>query len=66
MKATRLSVVALLRDSTFVLPWIKPRRRTANKGKILLIEIENMKNGRMKADGCLLGSEVPGVCSKSI
>jgi hypothetical protein len=54
MKATRLSVVASLWDTTFVLPRMKPRTRTANTGKISLIKIANMKNGRMKADECLL------------
>ena len=54
MKATRLSVVASLWDTTSVLPMMKPRTRTANIGKISLIKIMNMKNGRMKADECLL------------
>ena len=53
MKATRLSVVASPWDTTFVLPRIKPRTRTKNTGKISLIKIVNMKNGRMKADECL-------------
>ena len=38
MKATRLSVLVLLRDTTFVLPRMKPRTRTANTSKILLIK----------------------------
>ena len=54
MKATWSSVVALLWDTTFVLTRMKPRTRTANKGKISLINIVNMKNGRMRADECLL------------
>ena len=49
MKATRLSVVASLWDTTFVLPRMKPSTRTANTGKISLAKIVNMKNGR--ADG---------------
>ena len=54
MKATRLSVVASLWETTFVLPRMKPKTRTANTGKISLIKILNMQNGRMKADECLL------------
>ena len=54
MKATRLSVVASLWDTTFVLPRIKPRIRTAHTVKISSINIVNMKNGRMKADEYLL------------
>ena len=54
MKATWLSVVASLWDTTFVLPKMKPRTRTANTGKISLIKIVNIENGRMKADECLL------------
>ena len=54
MKATRLSVVASLWDTTFVLPRMKPRTRTANTGKISLMKIVNIKNGRMKADECFL------------
>ena len=54
MKATRLSEVASLWDTTFVLPRIKPSTSTANTGKISLIKIVNMKNNRMKADECLL------------
>ena len=54
MKATRLSVLASLWDTRFVLPRMKPSKRTANKGKISLIKIVYMKNGRMKADECLL------------
>ena len=53
MKATRLSVVASLWDTTFVLPKMKPNTRTANTGKISLIKIVNMKNGRKNADKCL-------------
>ena len=66
MKATRLSVVASLWDTTFVLPRMKPRTRTANTGKISLIKIVNMNNSRMKAGECLLSSEVPCVCARSI
>ena len=54
MKATRLRVVASLRETTCVLPRMKPRTRTANTGKISLNKMVNMKNGRMKADECLL------------
>ena len=54
MKATRLSLVATLRDTTFVLSMMKPRTRTENTGKISLIKIVNMKSGRMKADEGLL------------
>ena len=66
MNATRLSVVASLWDTTFVLPKMKPSTRTANTGKISLIKIVNMKNRRMKADVCLLSKEVPFVCARSI
>ena len=66
MKATRLSVVASLWDTTFVLPRMKPRTRTANTGKISLIKIMNMKNGRIKADGRLLNYEVACLCARSI
>ena len=66
MKATRLSVVASLWDTTFVLCRMNPRTRTANSGKISLIKIVNIKNGRMKADKCLLSYEVLCVFAKSI
>ena len=54
MKATRLSVVVSPCETIFVLPSMKPRTRTINAGKIRLIKIVNMKNGRMKAVECLL------------